>query len=310
MSAVAPEAGYEIAASGLSRRYKDFLAVDAVDFGILPGECFGFLGPNGAGKTTVMKMISCVLRPSAGTLSVRGRDVLVDARAIKAELGVVPQDNNLDPDLTVFQNLEMYASFFGLDPDVAVDRARDLLDLMELGDRHHVPVDSLSGGMKRRLILARALLCDPKIVLLDEPTTGLDPPARQALWSRLRDLKRRGVTLILTTHYMEEATNLCDRLVMMDHGRILDLGTVPEVISRHVKAFALEITGDLEAGRALLPAETPHDLWGDRILVCCDDPGPLETLLPRFTGHLHLRATLRESTLEDVFLKLSGHGLS
>jgi len=207
-------------ARGLTKRFGDFTAVDGIDFDLTRGEAFGFLGPNGAGKSSTMRMIGCVSPPTAGTLRILGLDPVGDGPAIRARLGVVPQEDTLDMELTVGENLLIYGRYFGLRRDVIRERAAGLLDFVQLADRATARVESLSGGMKRRLTIARSLINEPEILLLDEPTTGLDPQARHALWDRLFRLKQAGVTLILTTHYMDEAEQLCDRLVVMDAGRV------------------------------------------------------------------------------------------
>src|SRR5918996_3283636 len=222
-----------IEAKGLTKRFDDFVAVDGVDFAVHRGEVFGFLGPNGAGKTTVMRMIACVSPLSDGELRVLGMDPRADGRAIRARLGVVPQEDNLDLELTVWDNLLIYGRYFGLPLAEIRPRAAELLRFIRLEDRRQSRVDPLSGGMKRRLTIARSLVNRPDLVLLDEPTTGLDPPARHLLWERLYRLKREGVTLVLTTHYMDEAEQLCDRLVVMDDGRILAEGSPRQLIDRH-----------------------------------------------------------------------------
>src|SRR5262245_18665934 len=221
-----------IEAQGLTKRYDDFTAVDPIDFTVARGETFGFLGPNGAGKSSTMRMIGAVSPASAGTLRVLGRDPEREGPAIRQRLGVVPQEDNLDLELDVGENLLVYGRFFGLPRDEIRRRSEELLDFVQLADRASSRVDSLSGGMKRRLTIARALVNTPELMLLDEPTTGLDPQARHALWDRLYRLKQQGVTLVLTTHYMDEAEQLCDRLVIMDQARIVAEGSPRELIER------------------------------------------------------------------------------
>jgi lipooligosaccharide transport system ATP-binding protein len=223
-------------ARGLTKRYGDFTAVDRIDFDLIRGEAFGCLGPNGAGKSSTMRMIGCVSPPSAGTLRILGLDPVADGPAIRARLGVVPQEDTLDVELTVGENLLIYGRYFGLRRDVIRERAAGLLDFVQLSDRADDKVESLSGGMKRRLTIARSLINEPEILLLDEPTTGLDPQARHALWDRLFRLKQQGVTLILTTHYMDEAEQLCDRLVVMDAGHVAAEGSPYELIGRYSTA--------------------------------------------------------------------------
>jgi lipooligosaccharide transport system ATP-binding protein len=265
--------GLLIEAQGLTKRYGEFLAVDAVDFGVERGETFGFLGPNGAGKSSTMRMIGAVSPPSGGTLRVFGRDPAKDGPAIRAKLGVVPQEDNLDRELDVAENLFVYGRFFGLPRDVIRRRTDELLEFVQLAERRDERVDALSGGMRRRLTIARALVNEPELMLLDEPTTGLDPQARHALWDRLYRLKQRGVTLVLTTHYMDEAEQLCDRLVIMDRARIVAEGSPRELITRFVEPEVVEL-------RFASPDGTAEQLEGignrvevlpDRILIGADD---------------------------------------
>ncbi|MCA1825247.1 MAG: ABC transporter ATP-binding protein [Frankia sp.] len=297
-------------ARGLTKRYGEFVAVDAIDVDVAPGEAFGFLGPNGAGKSSTMKMIGCVSPISAGTLRVLGRDPAADGTLIRDRLGVVPQEDTLDTELTVEENLVIYARYYDIPRRVARERARELLQFVQLGDRGTDKVDQLSGGMKRRLTIARALVNEPELLLLDEPTTGLDPQARHAVWDRLYRLKQRGVTLVLTTHYMDEAEQLCDRLVVMDKARIVAEGSPRELIESHASREVLEVrlpAGAVLDGKADDLAERVEEL-PDRILLYTDDG-------ERAAERLHERgvrpvATLvRRSTLEDVFLRLTGRTL-
>src|SRR6266702_5617665 len=230
-----------VRARGLTKRFGDFTAVDGIDFDLYRGEAFGFLGPNGAGKSSTMRMIGCVSPPSSGELTILGRDPVRDGSAIRARLGVVPQEDTLDVELTVRENLLVYGRYFGLPRRVIRERTDQLLDFVQLSDRAHDMVEPLSGGMKRRLTIARSLINDPDILILDEPTTGLDPQARHVVWDRLFSLKQRGVTLILTTHYMDEAEQLCDRLVVMDHGTIAAEGTPRDLIARYSTPEVLEL---------------------------------------------------------------------
>jgi lipooligosaccharide transport system ATP-binding protein len=236
-----------VTARDLRKHYDGVVAVDGIDFDVSPGECFGFLGPNGAGKTTTMKMIYGLAGVEGGTLQVLGRDVARERRAVKARLGVVPQEENLDRELSVRENLLVQAGYFGLAEDQAEDRVTELLRFSTLAARADSNPRQLSGGMRRRLLIARALVNDPELVVLDEPTTGLDPQARQALWRTLDGLREQGVTLLLTTHYMEEAARLCDRLVIMDYGRIVAQGSPAELTERyeqpHLEAVFLHLTG-------------------------------------------------------------------
>ena len=307
-----------ILARDLVKRYRDTAAVDGITFSVQPGECFGFLGPNGAGKTTTMKMIYCVLRPTSGDLSVLGRNVLAHPRQIKARLGVVTQDNTLDTALSVRENLVIFARYFDLPWSLARRRADELLSFVALSERGRDTVEELSGGMRRRLMIARALMPQPDLLILDEPTTGLDPQARQLTWEKLRQLKRTGVTQVLTTHYMEEATALCDRLVIMDHGRIVAEGTPADLIRAHAGREVIElrgIDGDDGAQRIVTQlAVAARDLverseaHGDLVLLHSRDG---EALLHR-VRELEIpveSATLRRATLEDVFLRLTGRML-
>jgi len=230
-----------VRARKLTKRFGSFTAVDGIDFDVRPAEAFGFLGPNGAGKTSTMRMIACASPVSAGELSVIGMNPASQAREIKARLGVVPQVDNLDTELTVRENLEMYARYFDIPGSVARSRANELLQFVQLGERANDQVETLSGGMKRRLTIARALINEPELVIFDEPTTGLDPQARHLLWDRLYRLKQRGATLIITTHYMDEAEQLCDRLVVMDKARIVAAGSPRELIERYSTREVLEL---------------------------------------------------------------------
>jgi lipooligosaccharide transport system ATP-binding protein len=236
-----------VRARGLAKQFGSFTAVNGIDFDVYQGEAFGFLGPNGAGKSSTMRMISCVSPPTAGELSILGRDPRRDGPAIRARLGVVPQEDTLDVELTVRENLLVYGRYFGLPRAVIRERTEQLLDFVQLADRANDMVEPLSGGMKRRLTIARSLINDPDILILDEPTTGLDPQARHVVWDRLFRLKQRGVTLILTTHYMDEAEQLCDRLVVMDHARIAAEGSPRELLARYSTAEVLELRFPLDA---------------------------------------------------------------
>ncbi len=300
-----------VQATGLVKRYGAVTAVDGIAFAVRPGECFGFLGPNGAGKTTTMKMIYCVLPPTTGELSVLDMDVRTHARAIKARLGVVTQDNTLDSALTVRENLAIFARYYDLPWSLALRRADELLEFVALTDRARDKVEQLSGGMRRRLMVARALVPQPDLLILDEPTTGLDPQARQLAWEKLRQLKRTGVTQILTTHYMEEAAALCDRIVIMDQGRIVAEGAPAELVRTHVGREVVELRGlgdGEQVLRAIADLADGHEALGDLLLVYTRDG---EGLLHRVReqGLAVEAATLRHATLEDVFLKLTGRML-
>jgi len=222
-----------VKAQGLIKDYNGLRAVDGVDIAIRQGECFGFLGPNGAGKTTVMRIISCFLPPTAGSVTVFGMDVTMHPSLVKSRIGIMPQDNNLDPDLSVFENLMVYARYFDIQKKDAVRLARVLLEFVELQDKADVKIEQLSGGMKHRLLLARALVNNPDLLILDEPTTGLDPHSRRAVWDKLNHLKFQNTTLLLTTHYMEEAEKLCDRVAIMDSGRIVAVDTPANLMAAH-----------------------------------------------------------------------------
>jgi lipooligosaccharide transport system ATP-binding protein len=315
-----------VEARALTKRFGSHLAVAGVDVTVEEGEVFGFLGPNGAGKTTTMRMIACVSPRTDGELRVLGLDPRTDGARIRGRIGVVPQDDNLDTELTVWDNLVIYGRYFGLPPAEIRARAAELLEFARLTDRRNDRVDPLSGGMKRRLTIARGLMNRPELLLLDEPTTGLDPQARHLLWERLYRLKREGVTLVITTHYMEEAEQLCDRLVIMDEGRIAAAGSPRSLIERYTTREVVELRYDSieaqEAAFARLPtlvegngAERVEAL-ADRLLVATDhgdataaritegeaggpaDPGPAPTSV-----------LVRRSSLEDVFLRLTGRTL-
>jgi lipooligosaccharide transport system ATP-binding protein len=307
-----PTASVAVSARSLVKRYSGFDAVKGIDFDVRMNECFGFLGPNGAGKTTTMKMISCSSPPSGGDLSVLGMRAWIDGRRIKGRLGVVPQENNLDEEVTVLQNLVIYARYFDIPPRVAVPRAEELLAFVALEDKRDWRIYGLSGGMKRRLLVARALMNEPELLVLDEPTTGLDPQARHLVWEKLRSLKRQGVTLVLTTHYMEEASQLCDRLVIMHEGRILVEGSPREVIASHTSPQVIEVfepPAEAEAGLAALEAvATRAERLADRWLFYTDEGDALlgkVRSLPVDPSSVWFRG----GTLEDVFLALTGRGL-
>ncbi len=297
-----------ISSRGLSKRFASRLAVDGVDFDIFPGRCFGFVGPNGAGKTTTLRMAMGLTPMSGGTLSVFGLSVSDNASAIRARVGIVPQADNLDPDFTVEENLRVYASFFGLTRKQAASRIESLLTFASLTDRRRSKTSALSGGMQRRLTIARALINDPDLVVLDEPTTGLDPQARHVIWERLTELKLRGKTLLLTTHYMEEAERLCDDLVIMDRGRILVQGSPRQLIERHVEPEVVEVRG--EGGEALqrlaqgLGCRLEH--MGTSLYCYTRQPGDLLAALKDAHGLTFLH---RPTSLEDVFLRLTGREL-
>lgn len=298
-----------IEARGVVKRYKGILAVAGVDFSVQAQECFGFLGPNGAGKTTLIRMITCVYPLSEGVLLVDNRDVMKEPRAIKAVLGVVPQEENLDPDLTVLHNLLVYARYFDIPKEVARSRALELLELFQLLDRQRSRIDTLSGGMKRRLLIARALMNQPKILILDEPTAGLDPQARHLVWQKIRYLKGQGVTMILSTHNMEEAAHLCDRLVIMDQGRILvqdrPADLVRQYVGQEVLELRLDTVGKSHVLRQLQSYNVSIEDVGDTLYVFSSDGGLLPQQLMIEGGDV----VRRQATLEDVFLRLTGREL-
>ncbi|MBI3964363.1 MAG: ATP-binding cassette domain-containing protein [Chloroflexi bacterium] len=302
-----------VEARGLTKRYGEMTAVDAIDFTIEPRTCFGFLGPNGAGKSSTMRMLYCVSPPTEGELRVLGLDVRREPRRIKARLGVVPQEDNLDPDLTVLANLLTFARYFDLPKKLALTRAHEALDLFALADRAGSSVAELSGGMKRRLVIARALINAPDLLILDEPTTGLDPQARHLVWQKLRYLRSQGVSLVLTTHYMDEAQQLCDRLVVIDRARILAEGPPLELIDRFVGLEVLELGVTDETAVPPLRDELDrrghaYEERGDTLYLYSRAPRALADL-PRELEPFVERATLRRASLEDVFLKLAGHEL-
>jgi lipooligosaccharide transport system ATP-binding protein len=300
-----------IHARGLQKEFGSLTAVDGIDFDVQRGEAFGFLGPNGAGKSSTMRMIGCVSPPSGGTLRILDMDPVHDGPQIRARLGVVPQSDTLDNELTVRENLIIYGRYFGLSRKTVREKADELLDFVQLSERANSKVEPLSGGMKRRLTIARSLVNDPEVLLLDEPTTGLDPQARHVVWDRLFRLKQRGVTLVLTTHYMDEAEQLCDRLVVMDRGKIAEEGSPLELIRRLSTREVVELRFNDET------PEVDPALFGDsvarverlpdRLLLYTDDG---DALVPTAHERLHPQSVLvRRSTLEDVFLRLTGRTL-
>jgi lipooligosaccharide transport system ATP-binding protein len=296
----------------LVKRYGELTAVDAVSFTVRRGEFFGLLGPNGAGKSTTMRMVYQVTPPTSGTLRVFGLDTGAHARAIKQRLGVVPQMDNLDEELRVVDNLMIYARFNGIRGAGARARADELLAFTELGEKRRSRVVELSGGMKRRLTLARGLMNDPELLILDEPTTGLDPQVRLNLWSKLDELRSRGITLMMSTHYMDEAERLCDRLVIMDHGRIIAEGEPRALIRDNLPPFVIEARTEAGGGHTLEHSATQLGLElarsGDRVSVFVSDPDGVMARL-RGDGFALERAFVRPANLEDVFLKLTGRSL-
>jgi lipooligosaccharide transport system ATP-binding protein len=301
-----------LSATGLTKRFGDFAAVDGIDFAVRKGEAFGFLGPNGAGKSSTMRMVGCVSPVSGGELRLFGQDPATHGPEIRARLGVVPQRDTLDEELTVEENLWIYGRYFGLSRKEVRARATELLDFAQLTDRAKDRVEPLSGGMKRRLTIARSLINSPEILLLDEPTTGLDPQARHVLWDRLFRLKRSGVTLVLTTHYMDEAEQLCDRLVVMDHGKIVAEGSPRQLIEEYSTREVLELRFDAEDHKDHAEQVTgigkSVEVLPDRLLVYTDN-GDEASAVVHSRGIEPLSSLVRRSTLEDVFLHLTGRTL-
>jgi len=304
--------GYQevlIEAQGLTKKFDDLIAVDKIDFKVYKGECVGFLGPNGAGKTTTVRMMYCFLPPTTGELRVAGLSVNKQCREIKALVGVAPQEDNLDPDFTVIKNLTVYARYFDITKEEALKRANEQLKFFQLEEKSEVPIGALSTGMKRRVIFARALLNQPQILLLDEPTTGLDPQARHLAWDEVRNLKKKQVTIILTTHYMDEAYVLCDRVLIIDKGKIIEEGNPAELVKKHAGEDVLEVDYD-EKVLPILKEAFPgasFERLGDRLQIFTDKPhGVFEGFLKE---HPMQNVTIRTANLEDVFLKLTGRGL-
>ncbi|HII99592.1 MAG TPA: ABC transporter ATP-binding protein [Methanoregula sp.] len=296
-----------IEARELKKIYGSTLAVDGIQFSVRKGEIFGFLGPNGAGKTTTMKMITCVSPRTSGTLQVLGRDPDRDPAAIKARLGIVPQETNLDPDFTCHGNLVTYAGYFDIPHEKAAKKADELLEFVQLQDKRDVAIDKLSGGMKRRLILARALVNAPDLLILDEPTIGLDPQARHLIWERLRLLQAQGNTVVLTTHYLDEAARLCDRLVIMDNGRILVEGSPADLVKQYVGDEIVEVEKSIEILACLKETGMGFELFGDTIQIVTDSARDVARIL--FENCQPKKLITRQATLEDVFLKLAGRSL-
>ena len=297
-----------IVAQDLEKRFEDLVAVDRISFRVREGEVFGFLGPNGAGKTTTMKMIQCISPKTGGTREVFGMDVDTHQQEIKSRLGVVPQETNLDPDFSTYQNLLVYARYFGIPKHEAERRAEELLAFMQLEEKRDVLIEKLSGGMKRRLIIARALINEPRLLILDEPTIGLDPQARHLIWEKLRNLQAKGNTLVLTTHYLDEAERLCDRLVIMDHGKILVEGAPADLIREHAGSDVVEVKRVETAVARLDELGVDYDLAGDVVQVFTDNPHEIARDLLEVCRH-KAAVTVRPATLEDVFLRLTGRSL-
>ena len=298
-----------IEAENLTKKFGDLVAVGNINFKVFKGECFGFLGPNGAGKTTTMKIVHCVLPLTSGRLTVAGMDVAKNAREIKMMIGVASQEDNLDPDFTVFHNLMVYARYFDIPKEDAQKRTEELLKFVQLEEKQNVIIDQLSAGMKRRLILARALINEPQILILDEPTTGLDPQGRHLIWDKIRSLQKQGVTIVLTTHYMDEAAQLCDRTLIIDNGKVIEEGKPSDLVKKHVGEEVLEVAYDEEVLKLLKNAlpDARLEVISDRIQVFTNQPrGVFTSILNKFS----FKATIiRDANLEDVFLKLTGRRL-
>jgi len=298
-----------VRAQNLTKRFDEHMAVDGINFEVFEGECLGILGPNGAGKTTTIRMLLGLTVPSEGEIQVLGYEMPKDASEMRNYVGIVPQDNNLDPDFSVLENLKIHASYFGIKPKVFRERLQSLLDFSALGNRTDAQMSALSGGMKRRLILARALLNDPKLLILDEPTTGLDPQARHLIWQRLRSLRNEDKTIIVTTHYLEEAERLCDRVLVVDHGKILAEGSPVELIKEHIEPFVLEIHGKTDALWFEAQERLPHirmERAGETLFCYCNEE---HTLIEELNHWQDVKFINRPANLEDVFLKLTGREL-
>ena len=298
---------YVIEAKDLTKRYRDLTAVDSISFSVTRGELFGFLGPNGAGKTTTMKMVQCVSPRTGGKLRVFGDDPETSGRIIRKRIGVVPQETNLDPDLSVFDNLTVYARFFDIGRDDALKRAKNLLEFFELEGKKDTIIEKLSGGMKRRLLLARALMNNPDLLILDEPTIGLDPQARHHIWEKLLKLRAEGHTIVLTTHYLDEAARLCDRLVIMDHAKILVDGSPDALVRTFIGMDIVETDKSDQVTRYLDSINISYGTGGEMIQVRTDKP---RELADRLTEQFReIRVITRPGSLEDVFLMLTGRGI-
>ena len=296
-----------IEATALKKTFGKVTAVSGISFAVKKGEVFGFLGPNGAGKTSTMKIIACVSPRTSGSLRVFGLDPDISPAEIKQRLGVVPQETNLDPDFTCYGNLFTYSRYFDMPPDVAHEKAEELLKFVQLEEKRDVTVEKLSGGMKRRLILARALVNNPDLLILDEPTIGLDPQARHLIWDRLKLLQAQGNTIVLTTHYLDEAARLCDRLVIMDNGNILVEGSPAELVKEYVGTEIVEVNKSEEVLACLQRENIPFEVIGDTIQVATESSREVARIL--FDNCTPHNVMTRPATLEDVFLKLAGRKL-
>ncbi|HWQ65249.1 MAG TPA: ATP-binding cassette domain-containing protein [Methanospirillum sp.] len=296
-----------IQAKNLYKSYGSLVAVDGVSFSVKKGELFGFLGPNGAGKTTTMKMCQCVSPRTAGTLSIFSLDPEKNGRDIRSRIGVVPQETNLDPDLTVSENLLVFASYFDISRGDAQIRIDELLNFFQLTTKRNTLIEQLSGGMKRRLLLARAMINQPDLLILDEPTIGLDPQARHHIWERLLLIRAQGRTIVLTTHYLDEAARLCDRLVIMDQGKILEEGSPRDLINKHINMDIVEVDNTPEVNRCLDAARIAFEIGGETVQVRTKNTREVaDRLLSECPG---VRVITRPATLEDVFLMLTGRRL-
>jgi lipooligosaccharide transport system ATP-binding protein len=296
-----------IEAQDLRKNFGDLVAVDGISFSVKKGEIFGFLGPNGAGKTTTMKMIACVSPRTSGILSVIGMDPDMQPADIKKRLGVVPQETNLDPDFTCFGNLITYSDYFNIPSNSAHKRSDELLEFVQLQEKRNVEVEKLSGGMKRRLILARALVNNPDLLILDEPTIGLDPQARHLIWEKLKNLQAQGNTIVLTTHYLDEAARLCNRLVIMDKGKILVKGAPADLVKQYVGEEIVEVENSTEVLSCLAAHNIPHEITGDTVQIATGSSREIAKIL--LDSCQPKKMLTRLATLEDVFLKLTGRTL-
>lgn len=298
-----------VQASNIYKTFSGRPVINGIDFEISPGRCLGFLGPNGAGKTTTLRMILGLSRPDRGEFSVFGLSVEAQSADIRARIGVVPQNDNVDPDFTVLENLLIYGDYFGLDRNLVLERSKELLAFMDLTERANERPGTLSGGLRRRVTIARALINNPDLIILDEPTSGLDPQVRHLIWARLRELRKAGKTLLLTTHYMEEAERLCDDVLIMDHGRILDRGAPAYVVDRHIDNDVIEcrdVARDVADQLLTIASVLRVEEHGDTIFIYPSDPPAVLRFLQHngVLNYLHRRANL-----EDVFLKLTGREL-
>jgi lipooligosaccharide transport system ATP-binding protein len=300
-----------IVAEGLVKVFGRVRAVDGLSFHVAPGECLGILGPNGAGKTTTIKMLSGQAPMDSGRIQVAGRDIALQPRAVRQTLGLCPQEDTLDTDFDLESNLVLYASYFGIGSRQARHRARELLHFVQLWERRHSDIRTLSGGMKRRLLLARSLVNDPRILILDEPTTGLDPQARHQVWSTVDDLKRRGITILLTTHYMDEAERLCDRVLIVDQGHIISEGSPQHLIRTAVGSHVVEAWGEVEALARVVPSfKTRREQIGRRLYLFPRAQEEIAPLLGEIEGIEGIERVIhRPASLEDVFLRLTGREL-